>query len=458
MADYWALRQAEAQEKRTATNIKDTEKQLKVYYTDAMHSAIRDFEETFLHWQARAEDGKVTPADLYKMDKYWATIAQLNFTMKELGDKQAQVLAENFMKEWQEVYESTAATSQSSFKTANTDIAEQMINSVWCADGKSWSERVWGNTEALKAALNEGLIECVVTGKKASDLKKRLQNEFGASYRQADMLVRTEMQHIQTEAARQRYEDDGITKYEFLGREETHGCSHSPSCHELDGQVFFMKDMKVGRNAPPIHPNCRCSIVPVVDLDEVKENTMEEEMDMCMYCGEDMPLSQLSNDVCPKCRREILASKEAKALFKKGATEESVLDSIVWAEFYEEEGIQHDKSTLFGEFMSDHHQFQRWKDADGKYHRAEKYPAALAELLKEYEEASYTVFRNPRITNKKRVARKIEKWLFKCLDCGKVFIKDNVKSNKQERCHECQEIHSKMLAAERQRKRRAKKK
>lgn len=265
MADYWALRQAEAQEKRTATNIKDTEKQLKVYYTDAMHSAIRDFEETYAHLMERAEDGKVTPADLYKLDKYWATVAQLNLTMKVLGDKQAQVLAESFMREWVDIYENMSVPGQDSFRNANIEIAEQMINSVWCADGKSWSERIWGNTEALKAALNEGLIECVVTGKKASDLKKRLQNEFGASFRQADMLVRTELQHIQTEAARQRYEDDGITKYEFLGREETHGCSHSPSCHDLDGQVFYMKDMKVGRNAPPIHPRCRCSIVPVID-------------------------------------------------------------------------------------------------------------------------------------------------------------------------------------------------
>ena len=454
MAEYWAKRQADAQDRLTRTNVKDTEKQLRRYYTDAMQAAIIGFEDTYLHLMERAEDGKTTPADLYKLDKYWATVAQLDVILKKLGDKQAEALAESFMKEWQEVYESTAVPGQSAFKTANLDIAEQMINGVWCADGKSWSQRIWGNTEALKDALNEGLIECVVTGKKASDLKKRLMNEFGASYRRADMLVRTEMQHIQTTAAKQRYEDDGITKYEFLGREETHGCSHSPSCHDLDGQVFYMKDMKVGRNAPPMHPNCRCSIVPVVDVED-KVNEMEEEMDICMWCGEDKPLSKLSDGVCPDCRREMRSYSDVKAKLKKGYSESQIIEDILWED---EPYRKNSKPNLWTSFMAQHHDFKRWKDEQGKWHREEKVPAALAELFEKWQKASpLTNWRNPRVVTQKRVEREISKHLFRCLDCGEVFLKSNVKSNKQERCPECQERHKRELDRERKRKRRAKK-
>lgn len=419
MADYWAKRQADAQDNLTKANVEDTEKQLKVYYTDAMHSAIRDFEDTFLHWQARAEDGKVTPADLYKMDKYWATIAQLNLTMKELGDKQAQVLAENFMKEWQEVYESTAATSQSSFKTANLDIAEQMINQVWCADGKSWSERIWGNTEALKAALNEGLIECVVTGKKASDLKKRLQNEFGASYRKADLLVRTEMQHIQTEAARQRYEDDGITKYEFLGREEKDKCHHSPSCSDLDGQIFFMKDMKVSKNAPPIHPGCRCSIAPVVDLEEVKETKVTE-----------------TKTISDERRQELLEAAKHTAPAKD------------FAKYKEKYGIE--KAILHARY--DAVRTSIFKEEDGFVDRGNK-----AVFLAQLEKAGKKQIN----TNKKRQLREmVEEWpdsMFGiCQDCGRAFIKDNPKSNASKRCPDCQAEYRKQYKAEKKKEENAK--
>ena len=419
MADYWAKRQADAQDNLTRANVEDTEKQLRTYYTDAMHSAIIAFEDTYLHFLERSEEGKRTPADLYKLDKYWATVAQLNVTLKELGDKQAELMAEKFVQEWQEVYESTAATSQSSFKTANLDMAEQMVNQVWCADGKSWSERVWGNTEALKAALQEGLIECVVTGKKASDLKKRLQDEFGASYRQADMLVRTEMQHIQTTAAKQRYEDDGITKYEFLGREETHGCSHSPSCHDLDGQVFYMKDMKIGRNAPPIHPNCRCSIVPVVDLEEIKETKVTE-------------IKEISDE-----RRQELLEAAKHTAPTKG-----------FAEYKEKYGLE--KAILHARY--DAVRTSLFKHEDSFVDRGNK-----AVFLGQLEKAGKKQIN----TNKKRQLREmVENWpdsMFGiCQDCGRAFIKDNPKSNASKRCPDCQAEYRKQYKAEKKKEENAK--
>jgi hypothetical protein len=50
-----------------------------------------------------------------------------------------------------------------------------MINRVWVADGKSWSERVWDNTEKLQQTLNDNLVHCLVAGKKTTDLKNLLQ-------------------------------------------------------------------------------------------------------------------------------------------------------------------------------------------------------------------------------------------------------------------------------------------
>lgn len=49
--------------------------------------------------------------------------------------------------------------------------------------------------------LNEHLIHCVATGKTPGELKKLLQEDFGVSYGRADSLVRTELAHIQTQAA-----------------------------------------------------------------------------------------------------------------------------------------------------------------------------------------------------------------------------------------------------------------
>ena len=46
------------------------------------------------------------------------------------------------------------------------------------------------------------------------------------------------------------------------------GVNPCDECLSMDGQVFKLSDMNVGKNAPPIHPQCHCCTAPYVD--EVK--------------------------------------------------------------------------------------------------------------------------------------------------------------------------------------------
>jgi len=32
-------------------------------------------------------------------------------------------------------------------------------------------------------------------------------------------------------------------------------------CGPMDGQIFDLKEFEMGLNAPPLHPNCRCTTV-----------------------------------------------------------------------------------------------------------------------------------------------------------------------------------------------------
>ena len=276
MSNYWIDRQEKAQKARADKTIEDVEKQLKKYYSNAMKRTIADFESTFNKLLETVADGREpTPADLYKLDQYWQMQAQLKNEMQKLGDKEIALLSEEFEKEWKDIYNNTALSSDAAFSTVSVDNAKAMINASWLADGKTFSQRVWKNTEKLTETLNEQLIHCVVTGKKPTELKKLLQERFNVSYKQADTLVRTEVAHIETAAAAQRYQDYGLKRYEFLGRDEHDiGCK----CKELDGKVFFYSEMKTGVNAPPIHPRCRCSIIPVIDEDDlIMEQTNNEQ-------------------------------------------------------------------------------------------------------------------------------------------------------------------------------------
>ena len=265
MSNYWSKRIAKAQDRLTSKNTKKVEKQLTKYYVSAMESVIKEFEATYDKLKATMEAGKEpVPADLYKLDKYWKLQGQMRHELEKLGNRQAVLMSKAFETNYFEVYYSFALPGKEPFTTLDTAAAKQMINSIWCADGKSWSSRIWGNIQRLQDTLNDKLIECVVSGKKTTELKRILQEQFGASYSRADTLVRTEMAHIQTEAAKKRYQDYGLEEYEILGNEDDSCGQHGINCHELHGKKFKYSEMRAGVNAPPFHPNCKCSIIPVI--------------------------------------------------------------------------------------------------------------------------------------------------------------------------------------------------
>lgn len=257
--DYWADRMSRMQAELTNKNIKQINKQLKKYYGNAMKRVIADFESTYDKLLTTQEaDKQPTPADLYKLDKYWQMQAQLKYELQKLGDKQVSALSKIFETQFFDIYYSIAIPGKKAFSTINKEGALQMINSIWCADGKSFSQRVWDNIESLVETLNDNLIHCVITGKKTTELKKLLQDRFSVSYSRADAVVRTEMSHIQNQAAQKRYEDYGIQEFEVWADKDERRCD---VCGKLHQTKYPM-----GAKVPiPAHPRCRCSIIPVVE-------------------------------------------------------------------------------------------------------------------------------------------------------------------------------------------------
>ena len=257
-----------------------------------------------------------TPADLYKLDKYWQMQGQLKQELQKLGDKQAALLSKEFENEWNSVYNSIALPSQDAFSTISPGAAHSAINTVWLADGKTFSQRIWSNTEKLMETLNDNLTHCVITGKSTTELTRLLQDRFDVSYRQAKTLVKTEAAHIQVQAAAQRYQDYGLTEYEFLGRDEHDiGCN----CKKLNGKVFKYSEAKVGVNMPPLHPNCRCDIIPVINNESENDNMKEYDIKHGLNYSDEERKNKIMQEYGFEVREEVntIMSNQRKKLEKK---------------------------------------------------------------------------------------------------------------------------------------------
>lgn len=260
MSNYWGNRLAKAQAILFNKNQKQIDRQVRKIYKSLSRQVIDDFEATYEKVLAQQIDGKpVTPADLYKLDKYWQLNGQLQKTLDKLGKKQYTILHKLFKIQYEDIYNSINIDGSPLFSTIDDNAIEQVINQIWCADGKSWSQRIWENTKHLQATLNDGLIHCVATGKKTSELKRILQERFNVSYGRTDALVRTELAHIQTQAAKQRYRDYGIQQMEVWVDEDERTC---PICAKHEGKVYSVND----KMPVPFHPRCRCCMIPIVKV------------------------------------------------------------------------------------------------------------------------------------------------------------------------------------------------
>lgn len=257
--NYWGERLAKSQDAVTQKNRKQIERQLRKYYKTAAQGVIKEFEATYDKLLATTEAGREpTPADLYKLDTYWQMQGQLRQQLRKLGERQIVKFTKEFERNFFDVYFILRLDGIEAFNTIDNAAVQQLINQIWCADGKSWSQRIWENTEQLAATLNEQLVHCVVSGKPTSKLKGLLQERFNVSYSNADMLVRTELAHIQTQAAQQRYKDYGIQQVEVLADPDERRCE---ICGKLHGKRY-----PVNAQMPvPAHPRCRCCMIPVIE-------------------------------------------------------------------------------------------------------------------------------------------------------------------------------------------------
>lgn len=257
--NYWQKRLLASQYALTDKSVAKINKQLTAYYRQATRRIIADFEATYDKLLTTQLDGREpTPADLYKLDKYWKLQGQMRQELRLLGERQVAMLSKQFEEHFFEIYYSIALEGEAMFSTLDTAAAQQLINAIWVADGKSWSERVWQNTELLASTLNDELINCVAAGKKTTELKNILQQRFAVSYSNADMLVRTEMAHIQTQAAQKRYQDYGIQEVEVYVDEDERTCK---VCAKHEGEKY-----PINAQMPvPFHPRCRCAMIPVIN-------------------------------------------------------------------------------------------------------------------------------------------------------------------------------------------------
>lgn len=155
------------------------------------------------------------------------------------------------------------------FYRIDSEMLQVVIGNPWC-NGKDFSERIWANREALAQTLQNEIANGLIRGEDYKTMSRILQQKFeNTSQKQAERLVFTEDTYLSNEAKIRPFERNAAyTHYEYLCVEDHRTCE---TCRALSGQTFEISKRNAGLNFPPMHPWCRCTVMPVVeDLETIK--------------------------------------------------------------------------------------------------------------------------------------------------------------------------------------------
>ena len=133
---------------------------------------------------------------------------------------------------------------------------------IWCADGKDIEQRVASNMRKLQQTIEKGIVDCVARGASKDELVKTLVGRFNVSFNEANRLARTELTYIQNQATMDSYKKANVEEYEYLSAKDNRV---SPICLEQNGKRYKVSEAIVGVNYPPLHVNCRCTTIAVIN-------------------------------------------------------------------------------------------------------------------------------------------------------------------------------------------------
>ena len=128
--------------------------------------------------------------------------------------------------------------------------------------------------------LRDTVAQAIEEGWGADELAEHISESTGFSAERAETISRTELIAANNQGALRSYKDaaqEGIAlQKEWLTAGDD---LVSEECQENEdaGPIPLDEDFPSGDDAPPLHPNCRCSLSPVVEPADETETADEEE-------------------------------------------------------------------------------------------------------------------------------------------------------------------------------------
>lgn len=145
------------------------------------------------------------------------------------------------------------------FALPNEELIKMMMDNPW--SGANFSDRLWRNKSLLEFNLNEVLTRGFIQGKTTVEIAKELSLRVEKNFDVCLRLVRTERMHYLNESSKKAYQDAGVNQLQYWAAEDERTCE---TCGNYHQKIMEFDEAPI----LPLHPNCRCTYLPVIETIE----------------------------------------------------------------------------------------------------------------------------------------------------------------------------------------------
>jgi SPP1 gp7 family putative phage head morphogenesis protein len=167
------------------------------------------------------------------------------------------------------------------YRLVDMDVSVDQVNEralEWAREHAA--ELVTQIKENTPDMLRDDVAQAIEEGWGANELADRIAESTGFSDDRAEMIARTELIAANNQGNLQSYRDAADEGVNVLKEWITAGddlVSEECQENEDEGPIPLDEDFPSGDDAPPLHPNCRCALSPVIEPADETETTDEEE-------------------------------------------------------------------------------------------------------------------------------------------------------------------------------------
>lgn len=210
------------------------------------------------HWMKELENASAK----HHISKLEALEIETRQKIEAMSSKELKSVSEEITKTYTESYMQNSYELQKgigigfNLSGINSKKVEALISKPWTADGKNFSDRIWGRKSEMIDTLHKQLSGVALGTITPEQAIRSIQHKFDVSKGKAKTLVQTELSHFTESANYDSMKEMGVDEFEFIAGLDEATCE---ICGVLDGQHWTMNEYEEGINAPPMHPNCRCT-------------------------------------------------------------------------------------------------------------------------------------------------------------------------------------------------------